>query len=166
MILLKGIIVLWPSERFYWRTYHALYLFVHVHWPMTRWHYIHVYMYIICIWDMKKGYGIRYAPPPDQLLYIDDFAHSGRDDMMGCPQRLDDVMNTCIYARRDIYRHMHDIIILNDLQSYSYLHIESFYSMLLSCLLFTDFHSYILGTLFVLTSLLLGDAAFHARRSR
>ena len=36
----------------------------------------------------EKGYGVTYAPPPDQLVYVDDFSHSGQDDMMGCPQRL------------------------------------------------------------------------------
>ena len=35
-----------------------------------------------------KGYGVIYAPPPDQLVYDDDFAHSGRYDIMECPQRL------------------------------------------------------------------------------
>ena len=59
---------------------------------------------------MGKGYGVIYAPPPDQLVYVDDFAHRGRDDMMGCPQRLDDVMYSYTYAWYDIYTHMHDII--------------------------------------------------------
>jgi len=64
----------------------------------------------ICIWDIGKGYGIIYAPPPDQLVYVDDVAHNGRDDMMGCPQWLDDIMYIHTYTWNDIYTHVHDII--------------------------------------------------------
>ncbi|XP_070035575.1 uncharacterized protein [Nicotiana tomentosiformis] len=40
----------------------------------TRWRYIRVnYVYM----GNGKGYGVIYAPPPNQLIYVDDFSHSG-----------------------------------------------------------------------------------------
>ena len=61
---------------------------------------------------MEKGYGVIYAPPPDQLVYVNDFAR--RDDIMGCPQRLDDIIYVYTYAWYDIYTHILGIININD----------------------------------------------------
>jgi len=54
-----------------------------------------------------KSYGIIYAPPPDQLVYDDDVAHSGRNNMMGCAQRRDDVM--ALYTRIYKYIYVYEI---------------------------------------------------------
>ena len=85
--------------------------------------------------------------------------------MMGCPHRLDDVMNAYTHAWYDIYTHMHDIIILNDSQGYSDILVESFTPCFTNVYCLLVFIPYILGTLFVLTSRLPGDVAFHARMS-
>ena len=86
--------------------------------------------------------------------------------MMGCPQRLDDIMNTYTYSQYDIYMHMHGIVNINDSQSYSNLHVESFTPCFYHVYYLLNFIPYILGTLFGLTSLLPRDAAFYVRKSR
>jgi len=94
--------------------------------------YVYMYIYVYGIWE--KGYDVIYAPPPNQLVYVDYVAHSGRDDIMGCPQRLDDVMYTYTYAWHDIYTYVHDIINVSEFTKLFRLTGKIFYSIFHLCL--------------------------------
>ena len=53
-------------------------------------------LYVYVLWG--KVTVLYMHQPPDQFAYAYGFIDGGRDDMLGCPQRLDDVMYAYTYA--------------------------------------------------------------------